>query len=53
MAEESIAAIGKIVGPINHGKPVYGKHVILVFNEGGATIILLHFSFLPGRGTQP
>ncbi len=33
IAEESIATICKIVGLINYGKPVYGKHVILVFNE--------------------
>jgi hypothetical protein len=33
IAEEAIGTICKIVGLINYGKPVYGKHVILVFNE--------------------
>lgn len=33
IAEESIDTICRIVGPINFGKPVYGKHIILVFNE--------------------
>ncbi len=33
IAEESIAMICEIVGPINFGKPVYGKHIVLVFNE--------------------